>query len=151
MHRHPGKRFGLFSALLLLLVVAGFALATGLSSGTGLAADESTVPVNSVISPASPGKALYPGGWTTYTVTISNPYPYPVVVEGISRATSGAIGRCTAGTVTSARVYRPAGVIAPSSSRAYTLAARMIANPSNTCQGRTFVMALSARLATVPG
>lgn len=151
MHRSPGKRFGLFSGLLLLLVVTGLALAAGLSSGTGLAADESSVPASSMISPVNPGKALSPGGSTAYTVTISNPYAYPVVVESISRAISPATGRCTAGTLVSPRVVRPAGVIAPSSSRVYTLTARMIGNPSNACQGRTFTMTLSARLVTVPG
>ena len=95
---------------------------------------------------------LYPGATATATVTVDNPNDYPVTVASISPGSSNATsGNCPAGSVTTAGLTNPAGVIEPRGTRTYTLTARMIPDPSNTCQNQTFVLPLTASLASAAG
>ena len=82
-------------------------------------------------------------------MTISNPNAYPVTVTAISAGNSDVTsGSCPAGSVTTDAVTSPTGTIAPGATGAYTLTARMIANPSNSCQNETFNVPLTATLAS---
>ena len=145
--RRSARRLGLLGGVIVVLLLGGVAFAARLANGTGLADGDSTVAVDSTISAASPGAALYPGGSGQYTISISNPNPYPVVVVTISPSASPAIDACGAGTMTSPGVSNPPGVIEPNSSADYKLTATMIADPDNSCQGKSFSMPLSVQLA----
>jgi hypothetical protein len=146
------RRLGAIAGGIALACVAGVALAAWLSSGAGTAEGTSTTAVNSTIDPSGGGAGLYPGATVDTTVTVNNPNPYPVVVASISPGTSDATaGNCPAGTVTTGGLTNPAGTIAPGATRTYTLPAKMINDPSNACQGKTFVLPLTANLASAAG
>lgn len=146
------RRLGAVVGGIALAGVAGIALAAFLSSGTGSVEAASTTAVASTISPTTAAGGLYPGATTTGTVTVNNPNAYPVIVTSITGGTSNATtGNCPAGTVTSDALTNPSGTIAPGATRTYTLTARMIADPANTCQGQTFTLPLTASLASAAG
>ncbi|MFI5564274.1 hypothetical protein ACIA2T_33705 [Amycolatopsis japonica] len=132
-----------------LVVTAGVAYAAWTSSGSGSGSVTSTTSVNSTISPATPGEALYPGATTTFTVRVDNPNDYPIVVNSISAGSSDLAGSCAAGTVTSdALTTPPATVIAPKTTGAYTLTAHMAADASDACKGASFSLPLSATISS---
>ncbi|WP_433027606.1 hypothetical protein [Actinomycetospora sp. CA-053990] len=146
------RRLGAIAGGIALACVAGVALAAWLSSGAGTAEGTSTTAVNSTISPSGGGAGLYPGATVDTTVTVNNPNQYPVVVASISPGTSDATaGNCPAGTVTTGGLTNPPGRIDPGGTRTYTLPAKMINDPSNSCQGKTFVLPLTASLASAAG
>lgn len=146
------RRLGAVLGGIVLACVAGIALAAFLSSGAGTAEGTSTTAVNSTIAPTDRATGLYPGATTTATVTVDNPNQYPVTVASISPGSSNATsGNCPAGTVTTDGLTNPTGVIDAGGTRTYTLAARMIADPSNACQNQTFVLPLTASLASAAG
>ncbi|MDS0139490.1 MULTISPECIES: hypothetical protein [unclassified Amycolatopsis] len=130
------------------VVVAGVAYAAWTSTGSGTGSVSSTTSVNSTITPAGSGSALYPGGGTDFTVTVDNPNSYPVVVTGISAGSSNAVNGCAAGTVTSAVPADTTGTIAAGGSKTYTLHATMNANATDACKSQTFVLPLTATLAS---
>ncbi|MGV9364839.1 hypothetical protein [Amycolatopsis sp. NPDC003731] len=130
------------------VVVAGVAYAAWTSTGSGTGSVSSTTSVNSTITPAGSGNALYPGGGTDFTVTVDNPNSYPVVVTGISAGSSNAVNGCAAGTVTSAVPADTTGTIAAGGSKTYTLHATMNANATDACKSQTFVLPLTATLAS---
>ena len=70
------------------------------------------------------------------------------ISPGTSDATAG---NCPAGTVTTGGLSNPPGRIEPGGTRTYTLPAKMINDPSNSCQGKTFVLQLTASLASAAG
>ncbi|MEJ2889731.1 hypothetical protein [Actinomycetospora aeridis] len=143
------RRLGAVAGGIALACVAGVALAAWLSSGAGTAEGSSTQAVNSTITPATGAAGLYPGATTTATVTINNPNAYPVIVASVSPGSSNATaGSCPAGTVTTAGLTNPSGTIAPGATGTYTLTAKMIGNPDNACQNQTFVLPLTASLAS---
>lgn len=92
------------------------------------------------------------------TVTVSNPNPYPVVVNSLSAGSSALVNSCPAATVTSdARPIDATGlvqsddttkVIAPSGSGTYTLTTRMIGGAVDACKSQTFTLALTATLSS---
>jgi hypothetical protein len=146
------RRLGAVGGGIALACVAGIALAAYLSTGAGTAEGSSTTAVNSTITPENGAAGLYPGATTTTTVTVNNPNPYPVVVASISPGSSNATtGSCPAGTVTTGGLTNPAGTIAPNGTGSYTLTAKMIGNPDNACQGQSFVLPLTATLASAAG
>lgn len=131
------------------LVVAGVAYAAWTSTGSGSGSVTSTTSVNSTISAANSGTALYPGGGTDFTVSVTNPNDYPVVVTSISAGSSGLVnGSCAAGTVTSAAVTAPTGTIAAHGTGTYTLHAVMAGNADDACKSQTFTLPLTATLAS---
>ena len=145
------KRAGVIGVVVVALAGAGLAFAAYLSSGAGYGETQSTVAVSSVISPKTPGSQLYPGGTTSYTVNVTNPNAYPVKVTSLSASSSDATGTsntCPAGTVTVPAVTNPTGTIPAGGTGVYTLAATMVADPNNACQGATFRMPLTAQLAS---
>lgn len=131
-----------------VVVVAGVAYAAWSSSGAGTGSVSSTTSVNSTIAAAGSGSALYPGGGTDFTVTIDNPNNYPVVVTSISAGSSDAVNGCAAGTVTSAALSSTTGSIAAKGSSTYTLHATMSGAASDACKSQTFVLPLTATLAS---
>jgi hypothetical protein len=99
-----------------------------------------------------PRDRALPRATTTATVTVDNQKDQPVTVASISPGSSNATpGNCPAGSVTTAGLTNPAGVIDPRGTRTYTLTAKMIADPSNSCQNQTFVLPLTASLASAAG
>jgi len=148
--------------LLVLSVVAalagaGVAYAVWSSTGAGTATAQATTSVNSVIAAGTSAADLYPGAVKTITVTISNPNPYPVLVNSISAGSSGLVnGTCVAGTVTSdARPTDATGLlqtdgttkqIAAAGSGIYTLTTRMTLGALDACKLQTFTLPLTATL-----
>jgi hypothetical protein len=139
------------------IVIAGTALAHWTSTGSGAATAQSTSAINSVITVGTNAADLYPGAVMSVTVTISNPNPYPVVVNSISAGSSAALTSptCNAGAVTSdARPNDATGLsqsegaktIAAGGSGTYTLTTRMLTTADTGCQSRTFTLALTAAL-----
>lgn len=151
--------------LLLLSVVAvlagaGVAYAVWSSTGSGSATAQATTSENSVIAAGTSAADLYPGAVKSVTVTISNPNPYPVLVNSISAGSSALVnGTCVAGTVTSdARPTDATGLlqtdgttkqIAAAGSGTYTLTTRMIVGAVDTCKSQTFTLDLTATLSSV--
>jgi len=132
-----------------VVLVAGVAYAAWSSNGTGSGSVTSTTSVDSVITAANSGSLLYPGGGTDFTVTITNPNDYPVVVNSISAGSSALVnGSCVAGTVTSNAVSAPTGTIAARSTGTYTLHAQMNANAADACKSQAFTLPLTATLSS---
>jgi hypothetical protein len=132
-----------------VVVVAGVAYAAWTSTGSGSGEVTSTTSANSTITKTSDGTALYPGGGTDFTVTISNPNSYPVVVNSISAGSSNlTAGGCAAGTVTSPAVSNPTGTIAAGGAGVYTLHATMSATATDECKSQTFTLPLTATLSS---
>lgn len=141
-------------------VAAGYAFAAWLSDGAGTGSATARTALDSVISPDDPDANLYPGGSGTITVTVTNPNPYPVIVTSISAGSSDAVSgaaNCAAGTVTSAAKSDGDGVtqadgstvkIAAEGSGTYELTTSMIADAHNDCQGKSFVLPLTAQLSS---
>lgn len=129
------------------VIAGGVAYAAWTSSGSGSGAVHSSTAVNSTVSPADSGTALYPGGTTTFTVTVNNPNSYPVTVDSISAGGSALVNTsCAAGSVYS-DALTPGGTPIPGGgSAAYTLTAHMIANADDACQAQTFSLPLTAVL-----
>lgn len=138
-------------------LVAGAALAEWTSGGSGSATARSTTSVESVISPGTNAVDLYPGAASTVEVAISNPNPYPVVVNSISAGSSALVNTtCIAGTVTTdARPNDATGLlqsdgttktIAAGGSGTYVLVSRMGASAVDACKSQTFSLALTAAL-----
>ncbi|NBH03831.1 LEA type 2 family protein [Amycolatopsis sp. SID8362] len=130
------------------VVVAGVAYAAWTSTGAGTGSVTSKTDVASVISSSGTGTALYPGGSTTFTVKVTNPNDYPVVVNSISAGSSNEVNGCAAATVTSAAVTNPAGTIAAGGEGTYTLTATMNGNASDACKSQTFTLPLTATLSS---
>lgn len=149
METKTKRRLGAVVGGIALACVAGVALAAWLSSGAGTAEGTSTQAVSSTITPQDRAAGLYPGATTTATVRVDNPNPYPVIVTAISPGSSNATGDgCPAGTVTTGGLTSPTGTIPPGGTGTYTLQAKMIADPANSCQDQTFVLPLTASLAS---
>ena len=131
-----------------VVLVAGVAYAAWSSNGAGTGSVTAKTAVDSVIQPNS-GTGLYPGSDTTFTVTIDNKNDYVVKVDSISGGSSTAIPdtNCAADTVTSDASTAP-GTIAAHGTTTFTLHAHMIANPDNSCQGRSFTLPLTATLSS---
>ncbi|WP_370963030.1 hypothetical protein [Amycolatopsis sp. cg9] len=129
------------------VVVAGVAYAAWTSTGAGTGTVTSKTDVASVITPGNSGSALYPGGSTTFTVKISNPNDYPVVVNSISNGSSNAVNGCAAGTVTSVPGDL-AGTILAHGEGTYTLTATMNGNATDACKSQTFTLPLTATLSS---
>ena len=146
--RKISKRSAIVLGAAGVVVVAGVAYAAWSSSGSGTGSVSSTTAVNSAITPGSSGSVLYPGGGTDFTVTIDNPNDYPVVVTGISAGSSDAVNGCAAGSVTSAAPASTPGTIAAHGSGSYTLHAQMNAGATDACKSQTFVLPLTATLAS---
>ena len=138
---------------------AGYAFAAWTSSGSGSATAKSTTSIDSVIAPGSSSPDLYPGATSSVTVTVSNPNPYPVVVNSISAGSSALVNTsCSAGTVTSdARPTDATGltqsdgstkVIAPSGSGTYALATHMSSTAVDACKSQTFTLSLTGALSS---
>lgn len=155
--RHKRKIFitigltGLFSV--------SVAFAAWSSTGSGSATAQATTSVNSVIAPGTSAANLYPGATNSVTVTVSNPNPYPVIVNSISAGSSALVnGTCAIGSVTSdARPTDATGIvqsdlstkrITASGSGTYTLVTRMIAGALDTCKSQTFSLSLTATLSS---
>lgn len=151
--------------LLIIPFLAGAALATGVafaawtSDATGTGEAQSTTSIDSVIAPGTSAADLYPGATSSVTVTVSNPNPYPVIVNSISAGSSALENTtCTAGTVTSdARTVDATGivqsdnttkVIAASGSGSYTLVTHMTAGAVDGCKLQTFSMSLTGTLSS---
>jgi hypothetical protein len=139
------------------IAITGAALAHWTSTGSGAATAASTSAINSVISAGTNAADLYPGAVMSVTVAMSNPNPYPVVVNSISAGSSAALTSptCSAGAVTSdARPNDATGLsqsegaktIAAGGSGTYTLTTRMLTTADTGCQSRTFALALTATL-----
>lgn len=131
------------------------ALAAWSSSGSGSGTAQATTSADSVIAAGSSAADLFPGAVKTITVTISNPNPYPVLVNSISAGSSSLVnGTCVAGSVTSdARTTDATGQvqsdnttkqIAASGSGTYTLTTRMTTTAVDACKSQTFTLALTA-------
>jgi hypothetical protein len=150
--------------LLLLSVVAlvagaGVAYAVWSSTGSGTATAQATTSVDSVIAAGTSAPDLYPGAVKSITVTISNPNPYPVLVNSISAGSSALVaGTCVAGTVTSDARSDAAGLlqsdgttkqIAAAGSGTYTLTTRMTIGAVDTCKSQIFTLPLTAMLSSV--
>ncbi len=146
--RKISKRSAIVLGAAGVVVVAGVAYAAWSSSGAGTGSVSSTTSVNSTITPASSGSVLYPGGGTDFTVSIDNPNGYPVVVTSISGGSSNAVNGCAAGTVTSAVPASTTGTIAAHGTGTYTLHATMNSDAADACKGQTFVLPLTATLAS---
>lgn len=138
---------------------AGMAYAAWTSSGSGTTEARSTTSINSVIAPGTNAVDLYPGATSSVTVTVSNPNPYPVVVNSISAGSSALVNTsCLAGTVTSdARAVDATGLfqtdtttktIPASGSGTYTLVTHMAASAVDACKSQTFSAALTATLSS---
>ncbi|WP_410586553.1 hypothetical protein [Amycolatopsis sp. lyj-23] len=146
--RNISKRSAVVLGAAGVVLVAGVAYAAWSSSGAGTGSVTSTTSLNSAITPAGSGSALYPGGGTDFTVTVNNPNDYPVVVTSISAGSSDAVNGCAAGTVTSAAPASTTGTIAAKGSGTYTLHAQMSSGATDACKGQTFVLPLTATLAS---
>jgi hypothetical protein len=145
--------------LIALAVTSGIAVAAWTSSGSGSGAAQSTTSINSVIAPGTSAADLYPGATQSVTVTVSNPNPYPVLVNSISAGSSLLVnGTCAAGTVTSdARPADSTGLlqsdgitksIAAGGSGSYALTTHMTASAVDACKAQTFSLALSATVSS---
>ncbi len=156
---HFKRKFLAVPVIGTVLVTAGVAIAAWTSSGAGSAAAKATTAVDSVIAAATSAADLFPGAVSSVTVTISNPNPYPVVVNSISAGSAPLVNTlCLAGTVTSdARPTDAAGLvqadgstktIAAGGSGTYTLTTRMAASAVDACKSQTFSLALSATLSS---
>lgn len=137
------------------LFAGGVAFAAWTSSGSGTGSAQSTTSIDSVIAPGTSAADLYPGATGSVTVTVSNPNPYPIVVNSISAGSSALVNTtCVAGTVTTdARPNDAAGLsqtggsvktIAASGSGTYTLVTHMTTTALDSCKSQTFTVALTA-------
>ena len=154
------KKFLALPILLVGVTVAGgLAYAAWTSSGSGSATAQSTTSINSVIAAGTSAANLYPGATNSVTVTVSNPNPYPVVVNSISAGSSALVnGTCTAGTVTSdERALDATGLvqsdgttktIAGGGSGTYTLVTHMAGSAVDACKSQSFTLALTATLSS---
>ncbi|WP_410671670.1 LEA type 2 family protein [Amycolatopsis sp. cmx-4-68] len=131
-----------------VVLVAGVAYAAWTSTGSGSGAVTSTTSASSTIGSDTTGTPLYPGAAKTFTVTVTNPNAYPVVVNSISAGSSAVTGDCAAGAVTSAAVSNPTGTIAAGGTGVYTLTATMAKDAADACQGKTFTLPLTATLSS---
>ena len=147
-------------SLVAVLAGAGAAYAVWSSTGAGTATAQATTSASSVIASGTSAADLYPGAVKSITVTISNPNPYPVLVNSISAGSSAVVnGTCAAGTVTSdARPNDATGLlqtdgttkqIAPAGSGTYTLTTRMTTGALDACKSQTFTLPLTATLSSV--
>ena len=138
---------------------ASVAFAAWSSTGSGSATAQATTSTNSVIAAGTSAANLYPGATNSVTVTVSNPNPYPVIVNSISAGSSALVNRtCAIGSVTSdARRTDATGIvqsdlatkrIAASGSGTYTLVTRMIAGALDACKSQTFSLSLTATLSS---
>ena len=166
MTKHPSKGFGMrhkrtifITILLAGLFGASVAFAAWSSTGSGSATAQTTTAANSVIAAGTSAADLYPGATMSVTVTISNPNPYPVLVNSISAGSSSALTSptCAAGAVTTDARTDGTGLfqsngstksIAAGGSGTYVLATHMIASPTDGCQTRTFALPLTATLSS---
>jgi hypothetical protein len=140
-------------------LAAGYAFASWSSNATGSGEAKSTTSIDSTIAPGTSAADLYPGATGSVTVTVSNPNPYPVVVNSISAGSSALVNStCTAGTVTTdARTTDPTGltqsdgstkVIAANGSGTYTLTTHMSASAVDACKSQTFSLSLTGALSS---
>ena len=148
--RKISKRTAVVLGIAGVVVVTGVAYAAWTSTGAGSGSVTSTTVQASVISSDSTGTPLYPGAAKTFTVKITNPNAYAVVVNTISTGSSDAVNGCAAGSVLSDAfsATSPNPVVLAGATGTYTLTAHMIADPSNACQGQTFTLPLTAALSS---
>jgi hypothetical protein len=141
------------------LVAAGVAYAAWTSTGTGSATAKATTAADSVIAAATSAADLFPGAVGSVTVTISNPNPYPVVVNSISAGSSPLVNAlCLAGTVTTDALPTDATglvqadgstkTIGAGGSGTYSLTTRMSTSAVDACKSQTFSLALTATLSS---
>lgn len=153
------KLLAVLGAGVIGLPVVGIAFAAWTSSGTGSATAQATTAVDSVIAAGASAANLYPGATNSVTVSITNPNPYPVVVNSISAGSSPVVNvLCTAGTVTSdARPTDATGLVQAdgstktidaSGSGTYTLVTRMSTSAVDACKSQAFSLALTASLSS---
>ncbi|WP_439380021.1 hypothetical protein [Amycolatopsis lexingtonensis] len=145
--RKISKRSAVVLGAVGAVAVAGVAYAAWTSTGGGSGSVTSTTSQVSVISSTGTGTPLYPGGSTTFTVKISNPNDYPVVVNSISNGSSDEVNGCAAGTVKSVPGDL-AGTILAHGERVYTLTATMNGNATDACKSQTFTLPLTATLSS---
>ena len=158
------KRLVAVGAPIALIVGAGIAFAAWTSTGSGSGTAQSTTAKDSVVAAGTSAADLYPGGQDTFTITVSNPNPYPIIVTSIPAASSEAIGSCLAGSVTSDAVStNPAGITQSNGSTVkipgrvgttdgtgtYTVTGHMIADPDNSCQGQSFTLDWNSTIGNV--
>lgn len=146
------------SVVAVSLLCGGIAYAAWSSSGAGSGTAQATTSVDSAITAATSAADLFPGATMSVTVTISNPNPYPVVVNSISAGSSAVVNvSCVAGTVTSgARPTDATGLlqtnstkpIAAGGSGTYTLTTHMTPSAVDACKFQTFTLALTATLSS---
>jgi hypothetical protein len=140
-------------------LAGGYAFAAWTSSGSGTGQAKSTTSIDSVIAPGTSAADLYPGATGSVTVTVSNPNPYPVLVNSISSGSSALVNTsCTAGTVTTdARATDATGLfqsdnttktIAASGSGTYTLVTHMSGSAVDACKSQTFTLSLTGALSS---
>lgn len=153
------KKLFILPFLIGAMFATGLAFAAWTSTGAGTVAPKSTTDVASVIAPGTAAADLYPGATGSVTVTVSNPNPYPVLVNSISAGSSALVNTlCIAGTVTTdARPTDATGLlqsdgttktIAASGSGTYTLVTHMTATAVDACKLQTFSAALTATLSS---
>jgi hypothetical protein len=151
------KKLVAIPCLVAVAVATGVAFAAWTSSGSGSGTAQSTTSINSVIAPGASAADLYPGATQSVTVTVSNPNPYPLLVNSISAGSSALVNTtCAAGTVTSdARPTDATGLlqsdgttkaIAAGGSGTYTLTTHMAASAVDACKAQTFSLPLTAIL-----
>lgn len=140
------KLFGLIPLKIAVPVIVVLPIVGYLVGMIGAGADETTVPVDFVISPQQASGALQPGATSQFTVLIDNPTDSGVRVASIGAGASEATAGCPAGTVTSKAVDDPPGYIRPNGVRAYRVTATMAPTAGDRCAGQEFTLPLTAEL-----
>jgi hypothetical protein len=136
---------GLALLIALGLTVVGFLIGT---VGTGTAAG-STSSVDFTVTPDDQVRPLAPGTTATFPIYINNPNDYGVRVDSISEGKSKATSSgCAAGTITSAAVDGPVGYIREGGVRAYMVSVTMAPTKDSRCNGQTFTLPLTVKLAS---
>jgi len=147
--RSTVRSLNIFDGLALLIALGltgvGFLIGT---IGSGTAAG-STSSVNFDITPNDQVRPLSPGATATFPIYINNPNDYGVRVDSISAGKSKVTSSgCPAGTITSAAVDGPVGHIREGGVRAYMVSVTMAATTDNRCNGQTFTLPLTVKLAS---
>lgn len=147
--RSTVRSLNVFDGLALLIALGltgvGFLIGTvGSSTAAG-----STSSVNFDITPNDQVRPLSPGATATFPLYINNPNNYGVRVDSISAGTSKATSSgCSAGTITSAAVDGPVGYIKEGGVRAYMVSVTMAPTTDARCNGQTFTLPLTVKLAS---
>lgn len=142
------RSLNVFDGLALLVVLA--LVGVGFFIGTiGGPPSGSTTTVDFTINPADEVRPLTPGATALFPVYINNPNEYGVRVDVISDGKSNATSSgCPEATITSTGLDGPAGFIMAGGVRAYEISVTMAAAADGRCQGQTFTLPLTVKLAT---